>query len=359
MVGVLAVAARLVGAAPEAQHSTRTGAWIEAGSPLALARRGLRGDPVRMAIKHELSWSSSRASCFRTCRRQYYYSYYLPWGGWGRGAPPERRRAWLLKKMRRMPMEAGDIVHLAIQRWFEGRAAGQAMGEAEAVAWSVGELRRRYKESRDGAWKARPGKRCRLAEHHYAEPRINEGTGAAGTYGRRYVERIERSLATFFRSADLADVRAVEPSDYLACEEFSTFELFGEKIHAVPDIAYRNGAGGVEIVDWKTGEPRDSHRFQLAVYTFYAQDRWQADPTDVRCRAAYLERDVVTEHRFTQDDLDEAHAAIGASIDRMRQLHFDADAGTGDPSAFPKLAADDAGLAECGRCNFRELCGRP
>ena len=66
-----------------------------------------------------------------------------------------------------MPMFAGDIVHRAIVEFFARRDQGLGMDREEATAWGVAELRRGYKESRDGGWKARPAKSVRLAEHHY------------------------------------------------------------------------------------------------------------------------------------------------------------------------------------------------
>ena len=47
---------------------------------------------------------------------------------------------------------------------------------------------------------------------------IDEASGAAAEYGKRYVERIKKAVATFFDSEDLAEVRSVEPKDYLAFE---------------------------------------------------------------------------------------------------------------------------------------------
>ena len=74
----------------------------------------------------------------------------------------------MLKKMTRMPMLAGDLVHQAIERFFEARRRGQEIDLEECQAWAVGELREAYKTSRSGLWKTRPSKLVHLAEHHYA-----------------------------------------------------------------------------------------------------------------------------------------------------------------------------------------------
>jgi hypothetical protein len=327
-----------------------------------------------MAIVHELSWSTSRARTFDSCRRKYYYDYYLSWLGWGRNADPERRSAYLLKKMTRMPMFAGDIVHRAIERYYSRRDQGQPWTSEEAIDWAVTELRRGYKESRDGGWKARPAKSIRLSEHHYGESRIDEASGEAGRYGKRYVERIRECLNTFFEAPELRSVREVEPGDWLACEEMSTFELFDTKIFAIPDFAYvdregesapsQEGAGevggggpAVKIVDWKTGAPREADRFQLEVYAFYARERWKVDPLKTTAVDAYLGDGSLAEVQITDEVLAGALARIESSLTEMKAVHFDADASKGDRESFPMVPEAEAPRA-CSSCSYRELCDR-
>lgn len=316
-----------------------------------------------MAIVHELSWSTSRARNFAECRRRYYFDYYLSWRGWGHDADPERRRAYLLKKMTRMPMLAGDIVHRAIAEFYARRDQGLGWTAEEATAWSVQELRRGYKESRDGGWKARPARSVRLAEHHYEEPDVDESGERARDYGTRYVERIEASLTTFFSSAQLAEAREAEPRDWLACEDMTTFELFDTKVFAVPDFAFVGRAGDgadeglVHIVDWKTGRPRDADRFQLEVYAFYARERWGTDPRRTVASDVYLLDDEVRRVAVDDEILDGALARIESSIGEMRAVHFDADRSKGDAEQFPRVPEADAARI-CSRCNYRELCDR-
>lgn len=313
-----------------------------------------------MAIVHELSWSTSRARNFASCRRRYYHDYYLSWLGWRRDAEPERRQAYLLKKMTRMPMFAGDIVHRAIAEYYARRDQGLGWTAEEATTWAIAELRRGYKESRDGGWKARPAKSVRLSEHHYEEPRIDEASGAAGTYGKRYVDRITTCLEAFFRMPALAAARGAEPGDWLACEDMSTFELFGTKVFAVPDFAFvdrtAGGEGTVRIVDWKTGRPSEADRFQLEVYAFYARERWGVEPARTRPEDVYLGTGEIAAFEVDDETLTSTLERIETSISEMRAVHFDADRSVGDPEDFPMVPEGDA--RECASCNYRELCGR-
>jgi hypothetical protein len=312
-----------------------------------------------MVFQHEFSWSASRAAGFATCRRRYYFDYYLSWNGWNASAPQERRTAYLLKKMTRMPMLAGDLVHQAIQHWYAGREQGRVGTLENSTGWVTDQLRSKYKESRDGKWKMRPAKLCHLAEHHYGESCVDESGTEAADYGKRFLERMHGALTCFFESPELEGARKVEPQDTLACEEMSTFDLFGTKIYAVPDLAFRDGDGRVQILDWKTGSPREADRFQLAIYAFYAQDKWGAEPTEVVCKDVYLGRNEIVEQAYDGDQLDEVMGRIEASMSKMRALHFDADAGVGDVEDFPMTADDEEGLQECRSCNYRELCARP
>ncbi len=309
------------------------------------------------SLRHELSWSVSRDGAFRTCRRRYYYDYYLSWRGWEPDAPEPRRRAYLLKKLTRLPMLAGDALHRALEEWFDSRRRGRQLDPASVEERAVTLLREGYRTSRDGKWRRRPSKLTHLAEHHYREPRIDEADGSAAEYGGRYVERIRRGVRTFFEHPELADVREADPQSYLALEQMGTIELAGVRAFAVPDFAYRDERGRVVIYDWKSGAPRDVDRFQLAVYTLYAGEVWGAAPEEVRCIDAYLPTGELVRAEHTAEDLEPVLARIEASVAEMAELHFDADREDGDPERFPPLDPVE-GARECATCNYRELCGR-
>ncbi len=311
-----------------------------------------------MAIVHELSWSVSRASTFEACRRRYYFDYYYSWGGWDSRAAEGRRRAYLLKKMTRMPMLAGEVLHQVLHKWFEGKRRGKILDQETLLADALAMLREGYKCSRDGKWRERPSKLVHLAEHHYREERIDESTGAAGTYGKQYVQRIEDGLQHFFSMPELAAVREADPESYLALEEMGTIELFGTKVYAIPDFAYRDAEGRVHIYDWKSGAPRERDAFQLSAYVLYAAAKWDAEPDEVVCLDVYLPRGEVKTQQLDASEVAAVRAQIEGSMEEMSALHFDADRSEGDAEAFSKVDADGPGARECGSCHYRELCGR-
>ena len=76
---------------------------------------------------------------------------------------------------------------------------------------------------------------------------------------------------------------------------------------------------------------------------------------------AYLQTGDVVKCEITPESMVEAEQAIRDSIGAMRELHFDADEGMGEREPFLMLGGEDPGaedLRVCGRCNFREVCGR-
>ncbi len=310
-----------------------------------------------MAIQHELSWSASRAGTFDSCKRRYYFDYYLSWLGWGNRADPPRREAYLLKKMTRMPMLAGDLVHQAIEAWLKERQRGGSMTREAMMEFAIEGLREGYRTSRNGTWKSRPSKLVHLAEHHFKEPCIDEQDGSAGDYGKRYLERMQQSINNFLDSPALAPAREAEPAGYLACEEMSTFEFEGTKVYAIPDFAFRDASGVVHVYDWKTGRPSARDAFQLAVYVEYAVSSWGADPDNVVCYDAYLGTGDLVEQRLKPEEREEMRARMVETMAAMREVHFNADKGVGNELQFPMVVDPGQGGFPCSGCNYRGVWG--
>jgi hypothetical protein len=308
-------------------------------------------------LRHEFSWSASRRALAETCLRAYYYQYYLAWRGWGERAEASRALAYRLKNTTRLSMWAGTCLHDSIAHWFARRGAGRSLTTAELAAHALQKFRLGYKQSRDegASWEKAPKRFTRLQEHEYREPSVDEPSGRAAAYGKRYVQRIETSVRWFCESSELERVRAAAPSTWLSLEEHGTIELFHTPIHAIPDFAFRDEAGLVWIYDWKSGAEQPEHEFQLGLYALYAEQKWGVAPPDVRCVAAYLEDGRAVRHRFDAEALEHVLGVVHASITSLRELHFDADSGVGDPARFPVLPL---GSAACSSCAFRGPCGR-
>lgn len=104
-----------------------------------------------MDITNNLTWSFSRREKFDTCRRGYYYHYYLSWGGWDDRAPQSSRLAYRLKKIQNVDAYVGTFVHakisLIVGHLAEGRPADpDAGGLLKQLDWA-------FDASAAGAWR--------------------------------------------------------------------------------------------------------------------------------------------------------------------------------------------------------------
>ena len=88
-------------------------------------------------FKNEFSWSFSRHSTFKTCKRKYYYSYYGSWEGWNKDAEELNQKLYMLKNMTSLPMLAGSIVHDEVERTLKtlryGRNADQERAKENVI----------------------------------------------------------------------------------------------------------------------------------------------------------------------------------------------------------------------------------
>jgi len=59
----------------------------------------------------EFSWSLSRDRVFSSCKRRYYYQYYLPHNGWLSTASHAAQLAYRLKQMMNLNCHVGQAIH--------------------------------------------------------------------------------------------------------------------------------------------------------------------------------------------------------------------------------------------------------
>ncbi|NQZ97519.1 MAG: PD-(D/E)XK nuclease family protein [Myxococcales bacterium] len=313
-----------------------------------------------MALTHEFAWSASRASNFAECRRRHYYSYYGGWLGWDSRAEPARREIYQLGKLKRMPMVAGSAVHESLSDYFHAKP-GHVADVKETTDRALSKLRESFRESQSGKGRQSPSRFTHLAEHYYHEDSVKD-RAAVASYGKHYVERIERCVQGFFALRELAWVREASPNDYVFVENsqnaFGSFMLRGTKVFGTPDFALRDGDGNVHLYDWKTGRPTEDDAFQLHVYAIFAREEWGVPLERFSGYDVYLDGGGVVRCEITAESLVAAENRIQASADAMRELHFNADRGMGDAEIFPLIPLDSPAARACARCNFRELCGR-
>ena len=286
------------------------------------------------AERPAFSWSVSRHDSFATCRRRYFYSYYAS------NDDPEIRR---LKKLSALPLWAGSVVHETIETFLKSHDALPPPEEQEAIVKAAvhGDMLTAWRESEAGP------AAFRLFEHEYEVPVDQEDK-------RILVTTVMRSLRNFFKSPTLEDAFAVGRQNWLTVEDLVSFHVGGTEVFLRMDLAYRDRAGQVVIVDWKTG--RGEGRFnevQLAGYALYAAEQgWVASPEELRTELAYLAIPRYVRRRVDGAKLRHARAFIEKSAGTMKSLLLDPEANRARLEDFPMIDRPRV----CRRCNFRRLC---
>jgi hypothetical protein len=291
-------------------------------------------------VGHEFSWSVSRHDTFSSCRRRYFYSYYLS---------PDDPEIHRLKKLSALPMWAGSVVHETIESFLKTRDALPSPAEQEAIIRAAvhTDMLTSWRESEAGPASDPASLGFRLFEHEYGVPVDQEDK-------KIVVGTVMRSLRNFFRSDLLKEVLAVGRSQWLTVEDLVSFDVGGVPVFLRMDLAYRDPSGKVVIVDWKTG--RNEGRFsevQLAGYALYAaRQGWVQSPTELQTELAYLAVPRYVRRNIDARRLEHAQAFIEKSARNMRSLLVDIALNEGRLEDFAMI--DRPGM--CRRCNYRRLC---
>jgi CRISPR/Cas system-associated exonuclease Cas4 (RecB family) len=282
----------------------------------------------------EFSWSVSRHDTFATCKRRYFYSYYASF------LDPEIQR---LKKLSALPLWAGSVVHERIERFLREAHGFPSETEQEAL------IRATVHEGMLADWKdsEQGSLRFRLFEHEYAIPVDPEDK-------KLVVGIVMRSLRNFFRSETLKEALAVGREQWLTLEDLVSFQVSGISVFLRMDLAFRDRAGRVVIVDWKTG--RGEGRFsevQVAGYALYAAESgWVSSPEEIATELAYLVVPRFVRRSVNAKTLERARAFIEKSAGSMKALLLDPLVNLARLEEFPMVERPRV----CRRCNFRKLC---
>jgi hypothetical protein len=303
-------------------------------------------------VTSEFSWSVSRHDTFSSCRRRYFYSYYVS------NDDPEVKR---LKKLSALPLWAGSVVHETIENFLKTRDTLPSETEQEAIIRAAvhGEMLANWRESEAGpAARPEPGPEPGSEPDHTPEPfRLFEheyDIAVEPEDKKILVGTVMRSLRNFFRSDLLKEVLAVGRSQWLTVEDLVSYDVAGVPVFLRMDLAFRDRNGRVVIVDWKTG--RSEGRFnevQLAGYALYAaRQGWVQSPEELQTELAYLAMPKFVRRNVDARTLEHAQAFIEKSASNMRKLLTDVALNQGRLEDFAMVDRPQL----CRRCNFRRLC---
>lgn len=302
-------------------------------------------------FKSEFSWSFSRNSLFRECRRAYFYYYYASWGGWDRNVNVFIRRAYILKNIRNTDAWIGDIVHQVIKWILESKINCTPnlfndkgiMSHTQAVLKAKKMLSLTWEQSRSRQWEKNVKNNLNLFEHYY-DIEMDRDILASK------LQKVTKSLRSIYSGGFLDSLDQIAKDGFLTIDELDSFDFEGTKLYAIPDFAVRNN--GYILYDWKTGKPYDKDVLQLSCYILYAMSKWKANPSDIKIIPVYLAQDGELFEAIKPVELEEVKNYIRDSIKEMKSVLIDLENNKTDIKNCPKM--DNTII--CKRCRFKEIC---
>ena len=301
-------------------------------------------------FKNNFSWSISRDSLFRECKRKYYYNYYGSWGGWERDkADKVTRTLYVLKNLQNIHMWKGSTVHWEIERILKQLVStGQLTPKDKSTQRVTKLMREDFKSSREGAYWNKPGSmknETALFEHEYKTNTPNE------TWKKNYDDVIA-CLENFYSSEVLGRIEKLPKKSVISIESMTAASLsFSPEIIFVKlDLAVESG-DGIEIVDWKTGKG-ESPELQFQVYTLFAHEEYDLPPDKITVTEINLLSNETFSHTYSPRQLIEAQDYINQSIENMKGMLTDPEENTAVMTDFPRT--DNERI--CESCNFKKIC---
>jgi hypothetical protein len=316
-----------------------------------------------MGFKNEVSYSASSAEMLNVCPRQYYYSRYASWNGWWNGKrPPESKRSeevYIAKHATSAPAWAGDLVHRQAQRvlneardgakWEHAELLRNSMLTSAAAEIDLG-LRQAKTETQGN-----PKKRLQLVEMLYGLPFDEEA------FRNRVRTRInllagpDESWEGDIAGKNLLFHALSRSNRIVFVEELLNFKMLDVKIYVKCDLIMRGvDARNCVIIDWKTGQPKETDTAQLRLYEQWATARaWNS----VELLLVYIGEQSVTVKRVkTNGNSMPINGAIAAFKENLSKRLVDGDLNRNEP--VEKLFEPTSNASACKYCPFQGICAR-
>lgn len=299
----------------------------------------------RPPLENRFSWSKSRHDIFSGCQRRYFLHYYAYWGGWDEDAEERKRRLYVLRRLSSKEQWAGIAVHEAIARALYRQRRGRPIALPELIADTRARMRGEWRSSsRKNYWHVRRG--FGLLEHEYGDEVPREVWKANW-------DLVERCLLGLEGSATWARILASDRGRWKPIDQLDSFSIDGVEVWAAPDFAFEHEGGRLEIVDWKTGQPRPSDVLQLAAYAAFAEAKWGVTPDATTGTIAYLAAGTETKVTLDRAAIAGFEAEARASIAGMRSILDDpAQNRPHLEERYPKTEE----RWRCAGCSFRGEC---
>jgi hypothetical protein len=296
---------------------------------------------------------------FRRCQRQWYFKHCLANANAKKN--PDRRNAYLLSKLQSISAWRGQIVDSVISNQL---VPALNRGRSTTLHQLKNEARRLFEAQLQCA-----------REHRLRQPQCSPSAAGdsfaafhcmeyGGTIPEEEIERawteIELALGNLFALSALRE--SLKQAQYLVAQRALSFPHSDVTVRAVPDLIAFGEELPPTIIDWKV------HAFglqeawlQLGTYALALSEGanhrdfpagFHTRPQDVRLLEVQLLNGVVREYQIDDDQLDDIHAYIAASVDEIMTAM--------DGRDNSQLHAEDFSVTfnpdQCIRCSFRSMC---
>ncbi|MGM0483567.1 MAG: PD-(D/E)XK nuclease family protein [Candidatus Krumholzibacteriota bacterium] len=319
-----------------------------------------------MGLKNTFGWSLSRESLFDSCRKRYYFYYYLSWEGWKAGAPEITREAFLLKRLVSLALWRGQLVHYITSKVLQStRRKGRIPAEEKVLEYAGERFDRQYQFSARRRYLDTPKKTggklnidwLALFDHEY-------GLRIPARKLENAREEVKEGLknlihSDILRRASLSDSSQWIIEDIDMSEFAQSFYFRGVKIFVKTDFIFRCREGLLNIVDWKTFSGSGNNKYggkdQLGLYGYYAVRQMNEPPENVALTEVNL-LDSASEKSFRLGgkDISRAEERIEKGIEKLSSVIQGGDIEKNRPLP-PGNFPPDPGV-QCRFCNFRRIC---
>lgn len=305
-----------------------------------------------------MTWSLSTAKTFNQCQRQWYFKACL--GNW-KAKDPQRRKAYLLSKLRSISAWRGTIVDSIISEVVVPaikKRQNPSLVHAQQMARSLFErqlaVARLHPLHQPGFSPSKAG--SDFAAFHCVE----YGSEISEAEIERARVEIDQSLANLFAMSEVWSELKV--AQYLAIQPPLSFSHTGETVQAVPDlIAFYTNKPPL-IIDWKVhffGVYRAS--MQLGIYAlalgrgnphkgFPTFRKWEV--TDFRLWEVQLLRNQIRRYELNETRIIEIDTFIAESVSEMQLIVGGAKKSTLEPMEFLTASSPET----CQSCNYQSMC---
>jgi PD-(D/E)XK nuclease superfamily len=299
-------------------------------------------------------WSHSRSQMMNTCQRQFFFTYCA--GARWDHPDPRMKELSLLKQVKPIAMWKGEIVHLAIGRYFSELMAGrkltltQLTQFAERLAskqWAFSHSKRYRREGRFRAGDAFAA----LFEHEY-DIQDSETLEDALTHIRTCLANFDAldlqwSISKAFREGNQ---HLVEPPAW--GDGATTFVVPEIKATVKVDLAFATPDRRYLIFDWKTGKTEEDATSQLEAYALWAHLSLGWPLESIVAHEVSLFRAQVSLTQLTPSAASYRSEQIRRSADLVTALVGD------DSGVSPSLADFNYArhVSICRRCALQRVC---